>query len=157
MVVPHTFGLAFVARLMIAAIVRQSARILSSLIAFRNLLADARVALVFGALMLILAGKASMVARRLKRPLHLGVMTRPEVFRELNGFDESFATNFNDIDYCLRVRASGRRVVADHSVIPTRLAVGFERATVGTSASCCAVANSLGSATMCRQAASTWQ
>jgi GT2 family glycosyltransferase len=39
------------------------------------------------------------------------LMTRREVFQELGGFDESFATNFNDIDYCLQVRASGRRVV----------------------------------------------
>jgi GT2 family glycosyltransferase len=39
------------------------------------------------------------------------LMTRREVFETLGGFDETFAVNFNDVDYCLRVRASGFRVM----------------------------------------------
>lgn len=39
------------------------------------------------------------------------LMTRADVFREVGGFTRSFAVNFNDIDYCLKVRARGYRVV----------------------------------------------
>jgi len=39
------------------------------------------------------------------------LMTRAEVFREVGGFDESFPLNYNDVDYCLRVRQKGYRVV----------------------------------------------
>ncbi|HMC71247.1 MAG TPA: glycosyltransferase, partial [Mycobacteriales bacterium] len=39
------------------------------------------------------------------------LMTRAEVFRELGGFDESFPLNYNDVDYCLRLRRHGYRVV----------------------------------------------
>jgi GT2 family glycosyltransferase len=38
-------------------------------------------------------------------------MTRRAVFEEVGGFDERFAVDFNDVDYCLRVRARGYRVV----------------------------------------------
>lgn len=39
------------------------------------------------------------------------MMTRREVFERLHGFDERLAIDFNDIDYCLRVRQQGLRVV----------------------------------------------
>ena len=40
------------------------------------------------------------------------LMTRRDLFQELGGMDEvSFPVAFNDTDYCLKVRASGRRVV----------------------------------------------
>jgi GT2 family glycosyltransferase len=39
------------------------------------------------------------------------LMTKTQLYRELGGFDESFPLNFNDIDFCLKVRRSGRRVV----------------------------------------------
>jgi GT2 family glycosyltransferase len=39
------------------------------------------------------------------------LMTRAAVFREVGGFDESFPLNYNDVDYCLRVRGRGYRVV----------------------------------------------
>ena len=39
------------------------------------------------------------------------LMTRREVFEAAGGFDERFAVDYNDVDYCLRVRAAGRRVV----------------------------------------------
>jgi GT2 family glycosyltransferase len=39
------------------------------------------------------------------------LMTRRDVFEKAGGFDESFPLNYNDIDYCLRVRQLGYRVV----------------------------------------------
>ncbi len=39
------------------------------------------------------------------------LMTRADVFRSVGGFDEGFPLNYNDVDYCLRVIAGGRRVV----------------------------------------------
>lgn len=39
------------------------------------------------------------------------LMTSRDVFEELNGLDEDFVVAFNDVDYCLRVRKSGRLVV----------------------------------------------
>jgi glycosyltransferase involved in cell wall biosynthesis len=39
------------------------------------------------------------------------LMTRAEVFREAGGFDEALPLNYNDVDYCLRLIASGKRVV----------------------------------------------
>ena len=39
------------------------------------------------------------------------LMTRADVFRSFGGFDESFPLNYNDVDYCLRLVAGGRRVV----------------------------------------------
>jgi O-antigen biosynthesis protein len=39
------------------------------------------------------------------------MMTRAEVFRELNGFDENLPVAFNDVDYCLRARERGYFVV----------------------------------------------
>ena len=41
------------------------------------------------------------------------LMTRRDVFEELNGLDEDFVVAFNDVDYCLRIRESGRLVVYD--------------------------------------------
>jgi GT2 family glycosyltransferase len=38
-------------------------------------------------------------------------MTRAEVFAELGGYDEQFPVNHGDIDYCLRARDHGYRVV----------------------------------------------
>ena len=38
-------------------------------------------------------------------------MTRRAVFEEVGGFDERFALDFNDVDYCLRLRARGYRIV----------------------------------------------
>ncbi len=37
-------------------------------------------------------------------------MVRREVFEEVDGYDESFAVGFNDVDFCFRVRATGRLV-----------------------------------------------
>lgn len=39
------------------------------------------------------------------------LMTRADLFRSMGGFDERFPLNYNDVDYCLRLIAGGRRVV----------------------------------------------
>jgi GT2 family glycosyltransferase len=39
------------------------------------------------------------------------LMTRAAVFRSVGGFTESLDLNFNDIDYCLKIAAQGRRAV----------------------------------------------
>lgn len=39
------------------------------------------------------------------------LMTRTEVFREMGGFDESFPLNYNDVDYCFRLRQKDYRIV----------------------------------------------
>jgi glycosyltransferase involved in cell wall biosynthesis/GT2 family glycosyltransferase len=40
------------------------------------------------------------------------LLTRSDLYRELGGFDEQdFGVAYNDTDYCLRVRATGRRVL----------------------------------------------
>lgn len=38
-------------------------------------------------------------------------MVRRETFEELGGFDESIPVSFNDVDFSLRLRATGRRIV----------------------------------------------
>jgi GT2 family glycosyltransferase len=39
------------------------------------------------------------------------LMTRRRVFEEVGGFDEALAVDFNDVDYCLRLREHGYRTV----------------------------------------------
>ena len=39
------------------------------------------------------------------------MMSRREVFDRVGGFDEAFPIDFNDVDYCLRVRRAGYRIV----------------------------------------------
>jgi len=39
------------------------------------------------------------------------LMTRTNVFKQLGGFNERLAIDFNDVDYCLRVRQAGYRIV----------------------------------------------
>ena len=38
-------------------------------------------------------------------------MSRREVFDQAGGFDEHFPIDFNDVDYCLRLRRAGYRIV----------------------------------------------
>jgi O-antigen biosynthesis protein len=46
------------------------------------------------------------------------LMVRHEVFDEAGGFDEAFAIAFNDVDFCLRLRAAGyRNVYLPHVVL----------------------------------------
>ncbi len=52
------------------------------------------------------------VAREVSAVTGACLMTRSELYRELGGFDEKdFGVAYNDVDYCLRVRTTGRRVV----------------------------------------------
>ena len=39
------------------------------------------------------------------------LMTRRSVFEEIGGFDETLRVAFNDVDYCLRLRGHGYRVI----------------------------------------------
>jgi GT2 family glycosyltransferase len=39
------------------------------------------------------------------------MMVRRRVFDQVGGFDEEFPLNFNDVDFCLRVRQAGYRIV----------------------------------------------
>ena len=40
------------------------------------------------------------------------LLTRADLYRELGGFEENdFGVAYNDVDYCLRVRAAGRRII----------------------------------------------
>jgi O-antigen biosynthesis protein len=55
-------------------------------------------------------------------------MTRRDVFDAVGGFDERFATDFNDVDYCLRVRERGLRIVTT----PFAQLYHFEGATYGS-------------------------
>ena len=55
-------------------------------------------------------------------------MTPRTVFEEVGGFDELFARDFNDVDYCLRVVARGYRVVGT----PFAQLYHYEGATFGS-------------------------
>jgi GT2 family glycosyltransferase len=39
------------------------------------------------------------------------MMTRHDAFDSVSGFDERLAVDFNDVDYCLRLRQAGYRIV----------------------------------------------
>jgi GT2 family glycosyltransferase len=39
------------------------------------------------------------------------MMTRREVWNRVGGFDERLRVDFNDVDFCLKVRQSGYRIV----------------------------------------------
>lgn len=39
------------------------------------------------------------------------LMTRKEVFHAVGGFDEAFPLNYNDVDLCLKIVSSGKRIV----------------------------------------------
>jgi hypothetical protein len=43
------------------------------------------------------------------------------IFEELGGFDETFPLNYNDVDFCLRARQAGHRVVLDADATLTHL------------------------------------
>jgi GT2 family glycosyltransferase len=45
------------------------------------------------------------------------LMTRRELFEEVGGLSTTFPVNYNDIDYCLKLRAGGRRVVYDPDLV----------------------------------------
>lgn len=49
------------------------------------------------------------------------MMTRRDLFRTVGGYDEVFPTNYNDIDFCLKARQQGHRVLYDGRVSLTHL------------------------------------
>jgi GT2 family glycosyltransferase len=56
------------------------------------------------------AGSA-VIARNYSAVTAACLMSRRQVFDEAGGFDERFPIDFNDVDYCLRVRRAGYRIV----------------------------------------------
>lgn len=51
------------------------------------------------------------VARNLLAVTGACLMTRRELFNQVGGFTTTFPVNYNDVDYCLKLGALGRRVV----------------------------------------------
>jgi GT2 family glycosyltransferase len=45
------------------------------------------------------------------------LMTTPEAFDEVGGFSTAFPNNYNDMDFCLKLSTTGRRVVYDPDTI----------------------------------------
>lgn len=57
------------------------------------------------------------VARDLLAVTGACLMTRHDVFEEVGGLGTAWPINYNDVDYCLKVRAAGRRVVYDPDLV----------------------------------------
>jgi|GEM_PF-438663 len=53
----------------------------------------------------------SLVPRNYSAVTGACMMVRADVYREVGGFDPGFPLNYNDVDFCLRVVASGKRIV----------------------------------------------
>jgi GT2 family glycosyltransferase len=47
------------------------------------------------------------------------MLVRRQTFEEVGGFDEGYFMYFEDIDFCLRVRRSGGRVLYDPTITVT--------------------------------------
>jgi GT2 family glycosyltransferase len=45
------------------------------------------------------------------------LMTRRDLFEEVGGLTTTFPVNYNDIDYCLKLRTTGRRVLYDPDLV----------------------------------------
>jgi GT2 family glycosyltransferase len=56
-------------------------------------------------------GSSAVSARNYSAVTAACMMTRRDAFDAVGGFDESFAVDFNDVDYCLRLRKAGYRIV----------------------------------------------
>jgi GT2 family glycosyltransferase len=56
---------------------------------------------------------AVLIARNCLAVTGACLMTRRELFEELGGLTATLPASFNDIDYCLKVHAGGRRIVYD--------------------------------------------
>jgi GT2 family glycosyltransferase len=67
-------------------------------------------------------GNAVMIAQNCLAVTAACLMTRRELFEQVGGMTPDFAVNYNDVDYCLKLRELGRRVVYD----PDLLMVHFE-------------------------------
>jgi O-antigen biosynthesis protein len=60
---------------------------------------------------------STLIARNCLAVTGACLMTRREVFEELGGLTSHFPVNFNDVDYCLKACAGGRRVVYDPDTV----------------------------------------
>lgn len=60
---------------------------------------------------------AVLIARNCLTVTGACLMTRRDVFEELGGLATVLPVNFNDVDYCLKVHRSGRRIVYDPDLI----------------------------------------
>ena len=55
--------------------------------------------------------RALAVERECSGVTAAAALVRRDVFDEVGGMNEAFAVNYNDVDFSLRVRASGRRII----------------------------------------------
>jgi GT2 family glycosyltransferase len=62
-------------------------------------------------------GNCVLVARNCLAVTGACLMTRRELFDELGGLSTTLPVNYNDIDYCLKLRTLGKRVVYDPDTI----------------------------------------
>jgi GT2 family glycosyltransferase len=62
-------------------------------------------------------GNEVRVAQNLLAVTGACLMTRRELFERLGGLPDELPVNYNDIDYCLKLRADGRRVVYDPDLV----------------------------------------
>lgn len=60
---------------------------------------------------------ATRIARNCLAVTGACLMTPSEVFAEVGGLTTELPLNFNDVDYCLKVHASGRRIVYDPDLV----------------------------------------
>ena len=56
-------------------------------------------------------GHAAAAVRNCSAVTGACLLTRRAVYNQVGGFDERMAVDFNDVDFCLRVRAAGYRIV----------------------------------------------
>ncbi|MCL1799553.1 MAG: glycosyltransferase family 2 protein [Eggerthellaceae bacterium] len=58
----------------------------------------------------------TLITRELSAVTAACLMTKRAVFQNVDGFDERFVVNFNDVDYCLKVRDRGLSVIFSPAV-----------------------------------------
>jgi O-antigen biosynthesis protein len=56
-------------------------------------------------------GASAWIVRNYSAVTAACMMTRHDLYDRMHGFDERFGTDFNDTDYCLRLRREGYRIV----------------------------------------------
>ena len=56
------------------------------------------------------------------------LMTRKQTYLELGGLVEQYGTHYQDVDYCLRVRRQGKRILH----VPDAMLIHYESATRGS-------------------------
>ncbi len=72
-------------------------------------------------------GASALIARNYSAVTAACMMTRRDVFERVGGFDVRYPLDFNDIDYCLRIRRAGYRIV----YTPEARLTHYEAATSG--------------------------